>query len=63
LEDSTAALAALVCRSLDGTPLAIELAAAGLASMSLADLAERLDQRFALLTGKADLGMVFSCTR
>jgi tetratricopeptide (TPR) repeat protein len=32
-------------------PLAIELAAARLRSMSLADLSERLDQRFRLLTG------------
>jgi len=40
-----------VCRRLDGMPLAIELAAARLRSMSLAELAGRLDQRFRLLTG------------
>jgi predicted ATPase/tetratricopeptide (TPR) repeat protein len=40
-----------VCRRLDGMPLAIELAAARLRSMSLTDLAGRLDQRFRLLTG------------
>ena len=40
-----------VCRRLDGMPLAIELAAARLRSMSLAELGERLDQRFRLLTG------------
>jgi predicted ATPase/DNA-binding XRE family transcriptional regulator len=40
-----------VCRRLDGMPLAIELAAARLRSMSLPDLAGRLDQRFRLLTG------------
>ncbi len=40
-----------VCRRLDGMPLAIELAAARLRSMSLAELADRLDQRFRLLTG------------
>jgi predicted ATPase/class 3 adenylate cyclase len=40
-----------VCRRLDGMPLAIELAAARLRSMSLAELAGRLDQRFGLLTG------------
>jgi predicted ATPase/class 3 adenylate cyclase len=40
-----------VCRRLDGMPLAIELAAARLRSMSLADLHDRLDQRFRLLTG------------
>ena len=51
LDDSSAGLVALVCRRLDGIPLAIELAAARVASMSLAHLAERLDQRFGLLTG------------
>ena len=40
----------LICRRLDGLPLAIELAAARLATMSLDDLAGRLDERFALLT-------------
>ena len=40
-----------VCRRLDGMPLAIELAAARLRSMSLAELSDRLDQRFRLLTG------------
>ena len=51
VDDSSAGLVALVCRRLDGIPLAIELAAARVASMSLAHLAERLDQRFGLLTG------------
>ncbi len=40
-----------VCRRLDGMPLAIELAAARLRSMSLAELHDRLGQRFRLLTG------------
>jgi predicted ATPase/class 3 adenylate cyclase len=40
-----------VCRRLDGMPLAIELAAARLRSLSLAELATRLDDRFRLLTG------------
>jgi predicted ATPase/class 3 adenylate cyclase len=40
-----------VCRRLDGMPLAIELAAARLRSMSLSELSDRLDQRFRLLTG------------
>ena len=44
---------ASICRRLDGVPLAIELAAARLASMSLVHLNERLDQRFRLLTGGA----------
>jgi predicted ATPase len=40
-----------VCRALDGMPLAIELAAARLRTMSLDQLAHRLDDRFRLLTG------------
>jgi non-specific serine/threonine protein kinase len=44
-------LAAQVCRRLDGIPLAIELAAARLAALSLDQLAARLDDRFRLLTG------------
>jgi predicted ATPase/class 3 adenylate cyclase len=40
-----------VCQRLDGMPLAIELAAARLRSMSLTSLHDRLDQRFRLLTG------------
>ena len=42
---------ARVCRALDGMPLAIELAAARLRTMSLDQLASRLDDRFRLLTG------------
>jgi predicted ATPase/DNA-binding SARP family transcriptional activator len=40
-----------LCRRLDGLPLAIELAAARLRSMSPRQLADRLDDRFRLLTG------------
>ncbi|MFC6018910.1 BTAD domain-containing putative transcriptional regulator [Plantactinospora solaniradicis] len=40
-----------ICRALDGMPLAIELAAARLRTMSLDQLAHRLDDRFRLLTG------------
>ena len=40
-----------ICRALDGMPLAIELAAARLRTMSIDQLAERLDDRFRLLTG------------
>ncbi len=42
-----------VVRELDGLPLALELAAARLRSMSTAQLAERLRDRFRLLTGGA----------
>jgi predicted ATPase/DNA-binding SARP family transcriptional activator len=40
-----------VCRALDGMPLAIELAAARLRTMSIDQLADGLDDRFRLLTG------------
>ena len=42
-----------VCRRLDGLPLAVELAAARLRALPLATLADRLDDRFRLLTGGA----------
>lgn len=51
IDDVVAPLVASLCRRLDGIPLAIELAASRLSSMSLDDLHERLDQRFRLLTG------------
>ncbi|MDI2127089.1 ATP-binding protein [Yinghuangia seranimata] len=47
----TLATMARVCRALDGMPLAIELAAARLRTMSVDQLANRLDDRFRLLTG------------
>jgi predicted ATPase/DNA-binding SARP family transcriptional activator len=40
-----------ICRRLDGLPLAIELAAARLRSMSVQQVADRLGDRFRLLTG------------
>ncbi len=46
-----AAPLASICYRLDGIPLAIELAAARLRSMSVEELHQRLDQRFALLIG------------
>jgi predicted ATPase/class 3 adenylate cyclase len=51
LDEETVPLMVSVCRRLDGLPLAIELAAARLRSLSLAGLRDRLDQRFQLLTG------------
>lgn len=51
VDDDTVATAVRICRSLDGMPLAIELAAARFRSMSPAQVATRLDDRFRLLTG------------
>jgi predicted ATPase/DNA-binding SARP family transcriptional activator len=42
-----------ICNRLDGLPLALELAAARLRALPLVTLAERLDDRFRLLTGGA----------
>nr|WP_246376566.1 AAA family ATPase [Conyzicola lurida] len=42
---------ARVCARLDGLPLALELAAARLRTMSVAEVLEGLDDRFTLLTG------------
>jgi predicted ATPase/class 3 adenylate cyclase len=51
LGDVTTPLVGTICRRLDGIPLALELAAARLSSMSLQHVSDRLDQRFRLLTG------------
>jgi predicted ATPase/class 3 adenylate cyclase len=51
LGEATAPSVATICRRLDGIPLALELAAARLSSMSVQQICERLDQRFRLLTG------------
>src|SRR6185312_15424546 len=40
-----------ICRRLDGIPLAIELAASRMASMTAAEMRDRLDHRFRLLVG------------
>ena len=50
VDRTNAELIARLCRRLDGVPLAIELAAARLRVLSLSQLVERLDNRFALLT-------------
>ena len=50
-DDHAVMTMARICRALDGMPLAIELAAARLRTMSLDQLAGRLDDRFRLLTG------------
>jgi predicted ATPase/DNA-binding SARP family transcriptional activator len=49
-DQRTQALLVRICRALDGMPLAIELAAARLRTMSIEQLANRLDDRFRLLT-------------
>jgi len=51
IDEQTGPLVVSICRRLDGMPLAIELAAARLRSLSLSELGDRLDQRFRLLTG------------
>ena len=40
-----------ICRRLDGIPLAIELAASRMASMTAGEVRDRLDHRFRLLVG------------
>lgn len=49
-DEETAAACAEICRRLDGLPLAVELAAARLRLLSPRQLADRLDDRFRLLT-------------
>jgi predicted ATPase len=48
---SDAATVVDICRRLDGIPLAIELAASRMASMTAGEVRDRLDQRFRLLVG------------
>jgi predicted ATPase/DNA-binding SARP family transcriptional activator len=50
LNAASAEAVASICRNLDGLPLAIELAAPWLRTLTPAQLAARLDDRFALLT-------------
>jgi predicted ATPase/class 3 adenylate cyclase len=50
-DGDTATAVGDICMQLDGIPLAIELAAARVASLGPADIAERLGERFRLLTG------------
>jgi predicted ATPase len=51
LDDEATPLVADIVRRLDGLPLAIELAAARLRTLPLAEVSRRLDDRFRLLTG------------
>ena len=53
ITDENAAAVLSICQRLDGLPLAIELAAARMRILSSAQLAERMDDIFALLVGGA----------
>jgi DNA-binding SARP family transcriptional activator len=55
--DADLAIVATICDRLDGLPLAIELAAARVRSMTLPDLADRLHDRFRLLRGRRRGGL------
>jgi predicted ATPase/DNA-binding SARP family transcriptional activator len=55
--EANAPAVAGICRALDGMPLAIELAAARLRTMTPEQLAARLDDRFQLLTGGSRTAM------
>jgi non-specific serine/threonine protein kinase len=50
MTDADEAFVAAICRQLDGIPLAIELAAARVNVLSIGQIAERLHDRFRLLT-------------
>ncbi|KAB8169890.1 AAA family ATPase [Streptomyces sp. 3MP-14] len=53
LDHHTAGPVVAICRALDGLPLALELAAARTLSLSVAEISDRLDDRFQLLDGGA----------
>jgi predicted ATPase/class 3 adenylate cyclase len=50
-KDGEAGAVVEICRRLDGIPLAIELAASRMASMTASEVRDRLDQRLRLLVG------------
>ena len=56
VDEGNGAAVAGVCRALDGIPLAVELAAVRLRSLSPAQILDRLDSRFQLLSGGGPAG-------
>lgn len=50
LDETNAAVVGRICQRLDGIPLAIELAAARVRSLTVEEIERRLDDRFTLLT-------------
>jgi hypothetical protein len=50
-DQNAAGPVAEVCRHLDGIPLALELASARVKTLTIGEIAARLDDRFQLLTG------------
>ncbi|WP_405594594.1 ATP-binding protein [Streptomyces sp. NBC_01092] len=57
LTADTARPVARICRHLEGIPLAIELAATRMRTLTAEELLERLEDRFALLVGGSDTGL------
>jgi len=57
IDERSAIAVVRICRSLDGIPLAIELAAARVRSMPVDQIAARLDDRFRLLTGGSRIAL------
>ncbi|MDG4820812.1 BTAD domain-containing putative transcriptional regulator [Asanoa sp. WMMD1127] len=57
LDETTVTAVVEICRRLDGLPLALELAAARLRAMSVEQVAERLDDRFRLLTSGSRIAL------
>jgi predicted ATPase/DNA-binding CsgD family transcriptional regulator len=57
LASENAPAVAEICQRMDGLPLAIELASARLNVMTVREIADRLDDRFALLTSRQRTGL------
>jgi len=57
LNDQNAPAVMQICQRLDGIPLALELAAARIKTMSVEQIADKLDDRFRLLTGGSRTAM------